>query len=406
MAPDKYSTNSDSDSGIRKSDMKIEVKNVFVSVKVPNSLLLEKNERILEVIGVLLVIGLGLLLGFCAPESHSDVPPPWDTVISIMGWTYFSAWSISFYPQMILNWARKSVVGLSFDYQVYNILAYSCYSVYNGCFYWNKSVQRAYRRKHNGSESQVALSDVFFAVHGFAITCVILWQIYYYERGDQKISKFCLCICALAITAIIIFASIVLGEGAGNADFFNFLNFLYMLSYIKLGITLIKYFPQALLNCERQSTVGCNIHNFILDFTGGALSVATIVLSSGLSGDWSGITGDLVKFLLGLTSMLFDLVFFIQHYCLYKQRFDPFLAGMRTSGQLATQLSPSQSSRFSMLDPPPGYSRLLQPTATGIGFSDDREKYSGPSRESRSTGQTRDELGENRTSSVSQFNEV
>lgn len=27
--------------------------------------------------------------------------------ISIIGWTYFAAWSISFYPQVILNFKRK-----------------------------------------------------------------------------------------------------------------------------------------------------------------------------------------------------------------------------------------------------------------------------------------------------------
>lgn len=34
-----------------------------------------------------------------------------------VGWTYFLAWSVSFYPQVWLNWKRKSVVGLSFDYE-------------------------------------------------------------------------------------------------------------------------------------------------------------------------------------------------------------------------------------------------------------------------------------------------
>jgi cystinosin len=37
---------------------------------------------------------------------------------------YFCAWSISFYPQAYLNWRRKSVVGLSLDFQLLNLLGF------------------------------------------------------------------------------------------------------------------------------------------------------------------------------------------------------------------------------------------------------------------------------------------
>jgi cystinosin len=53
------------------------------------------------------------------------------------------------------------------------------------------------------------------------------------------------------------------------------------------------------LNWKNQSTVGCNIHNFILDFVGGSLSLAQLLLDSSTSGDWSAISGDVAKFGLG-----------------------------------------------------------------------------------------------------------
>lgn len=37
---------------------------------------------------------------------------------------YFCAWSISFYPQAFLNWRRKSVAGLSLDFQLLNLLGF------------------------------------------------------------------------------------------------------------------------------------------------------------------------------------------------------------------------------------------------------------------------------------------
>jgi hypothetical protein len=80
----------------------------------------------------------------------------------------------------------------------------------------------------------------------------------------------------------------------------------------------IKYIPQVWLNFRRKSTIGWNIGNVLLDFTGGILSVAQLVFDCWRHDEWSGITGNIAKFLLGLLSMFFDVVFMIQHYGLYR----------------------------------------------------------------------------------------
>lgn len=51
------------------------------------------------------------------------------------------------------------------------------------------------------------------------------------------------------------------------------LDFIYVFSYVKLAITLIKYIPQGYFNYQRKSTVGWSIGNIFLDFTGGLLSM-------------------------------------------------------------------------------------------------------------------------------------
>ena len=40
---------------------------------------------------------------------------------SALGWLYFVSWSVSFYPQAVLNYRRKSVVGMSFDFQTLTV---------------------------------------------------------------------------------------------------------------------------------------------------------------------------------------------------------------------------------------------------------------------------------------------
>ena len=43
--------------------------------------------------------------------------------------------------QIILNFQRRSVVGLNFDFLAYNITGFLCYSVFNIGLYWIPVVQ-------------------------------------------------------------------------------------------------------------------------------------------------------------------------------------------------------------------------------------------------------------------------
>lgn len=49
----------------------------------------------------------------------------------VIGWIYFLAWSVSFYPQIYSNYVRQSVVGLNFDFVSYNLLGFFSYSLFN-----------------------------------------------------------------------------------------------------------------------------------------------------------------------------------------------------------------------------------------------------------------------------------
>lgn len=53
------------------------------------------------------------------------------TISSAIGWCYFVAWSVSFYPQIYINYVRKSVVGLNFDFLSLNIVGFVLYGLFN-----------------------------------------------------------------------------------------------------------------------------------------------------------------------------------------------------------------------------------------------------------------------------------
>lgn len=82
-------------------------------------------------------------------------------------------------------------------------------------------------------------------------------------------------------------------------------------------VTIVKYIPQAWVNYKRKSTVGWDITQILLDLAGGVLSILQLVIDSSFQNDWSGITGNPVKFGLGNITILFDLILVVQHYCLY-----------------------------------------------------------------------------------------
>ena len=82
------------------------------------------------------------------------------------------------------------------------------------------------------------------------------------QRGGQKISKFALVLVGLAwLFIIVMLFVVVLGD-----NLVTWLQYLYYFSYIKLGVTIIKYIPQV-SKCELLWHVlmkfGVNIINFI-----------------------------------------------------------------------------------------------------------------------------------------------
>ena len=55
----------------------------------------------------------------------------WQTLSNIIGWMYFTAWSLSFYPQAILNYQTKSVAGFSTEFALMNPSGFFFYSLYS-----------------------------------------------------------------------------------------------------------------------------------------------------------------------------------------------------------------------------------------------------------------------------------
>ncbi|KAM5342629.1 hypothetical protein ACJ41O_013595 [Fusarium nematophilum] len=243
---------------------------------------------------------------------------------AVFGWIYFLAWSASFYPQALLNWRRRSTSGTTVDFPFINVLGFLSYFVSNVAFYYSPEVRAQYAARHHGLEPTVQFNDITFALHALVLSVITtsqylssLWG--FTPSPGNRPSRFILGVAVGCITGVVLTYFIV-AASPGNDPLTDWvtLDIVYAIGYVKLIVTLIKYTPQIVTNYNNKSTEGWSIFQILLDLTGGVLSVSQQAIDSYQQRDWSGITGNPVKFALGNISMIYDSIFITQHYILYR----------------------------------------------------------------------------------------
>ncbi|PWA60965.1 PQ-loop repeat family protein / transmembrane family protein [Artemisia annua] len=234
-----------------------------------------------------------------------------EVLSNIFGWVAFCSWSISFYPQVILNYKRKSVVGLNFDFVVLNLTKHSSYLIYNAAMYFSSAVQLQYHQKFGFNEMiPVAANDVAFSIHAVVLTAFTLFQIAIYDRGVQKVSKTSISILSVAWLTIIVCVFLAIPSH-------SWFWLVSCFSTLQVVMTVIKYIPQAVMNFRRKSTIGFSIGNILLDLLGGVANYGQMAVQSIDQHSWVNFYGNIGKTLLSLVSIFFDILFILQHYVIY-----------------------------------------------------------------------------------------
>ncbi|KIV83092.1 hypothetical protein PV11_05147 [Exophiala sideris] len=252
-------------------------------------------------------------------------------VSKLLGWIYTIAWSASFYPQPWMNWNRKSTLGLTIDFPLLNVLGFLCYSISTCSFMYSPAIRDQYAARHPLSpEPTVQFNDVAFGVHAVVLVVLTYSQFFpelwgFKVSPRQTASKPVLGIFWGSILATLVVTAIVLhrsGWQQQDPQGWAWIDVLYTLGYVKLICTFVKYIPQVILNFNRKSTVGWSIEQILCDITGGVLSLMQLVIDASFQGDWSGITGNSLKFGLSNISIAFDVIFIVQHFILYRGQDD------------------------------------------------------------------------------------
>ncbi|ESW23573.1 hypothetical protein PHAVU_004G058600 [Phaseolus vulgaris] len=236
---------------------------------------------------------------------------PLEVTYQVFGWLAFLSWAVAGYPQIILNFRRKSVVGLSLDFALLNLTKQCSYLIYNASLYFSPVVQKQYFERYGyGQIIPVAANDVAFSSYAVILLLIIFSQIAMFDRGNQKFSYY-----SIAIAVVVWFS--------GAVCFFIALpsqSWLWLVSIFNLiqGImSLVNYFPQTFLNFSRKSTNGLSIGTILLDFSGGVFNYSQMVVQSIDQDSWVNFHGNIGKVLISLVTIFYDSILICQHYVLY-----------------------------------------------------------------------------------------
>lgn len=267
-----------------------------------------------------LAAALGLLFGVIIPGNEL-LPDSYRMCSSIMGWTYFFMWAISFYPQAVTNYKNGSSIGLKSDKLAYDLIGFECMVIYESSMYFSSYTRKLYRDDHDGNSPEVEVNDVWFAIHSLILTFVVIGQMVHYDGWKQWPTKVAVAICSTLISLQLFGLGVLVVYGR-DIHAISYLAWLYLLSAIKVLITFLKFLPQVLHNYERKSTRGWSMPGTIMDLIGSVLSIAQLLLDCYFMKDWKGVEGNFIKLGLGVISGTYDVIFIIQHYILYRSNID------------------------------------------------------------------------------------
>ncbi|OQR97274.1 hypothetical protein THRCLA_07037 [Thraustotheca clavata] len=252
-------------------------------------------------LGLVVILAFGALLG-CGEQGNQTA--------AIMSWIATLASTLRLYPQLFSNWRRRSVDGLSLDMQVYSVFGFGTYSLFNYGIAWTTM---------RDTNAMLSCMGAYANLHALLVSLLVLYQCTVYNHNNQVVSTMCQVIVCGAFIITILF---VILNNLVTIEFLSWSNFIDMMCYLHVFMTMIKYAPQVELQCRRQSTIGFSIFGVLYDLIFGLSTLASLFLN--------GLTPhDLWLFVIAWVTIAYNTIFIAQHYVLYRNRDDGSLQERR-----------------------------------------------------------------------------
>ncbi|CEP24774.1 unnamed protein product [Cyberlindnera jadinii] len=202
------------------------------------------------------------------------------------------------------------------------MLGYICLVSSMCLMLFNSEVRTLYYEQH-GYEPLLTKIDLVYSVHGILLTSVSISQLFCWGFKSRPIvlkrmTKVIITVVILSIFAM--YSSIGTSrihslKDSTSEEKFTLLSLALSLSYMKIIMSLIKYFPQLLHNHKRKSVLGFSMLTIFLDCTGGTLSIAQLFLDGYIATgrlSWDMMISNGGKLWLSFVTLFFDGCFIYQ----------------------------------------------------------------------------------------------
>lgn len=139
------------------------------------------------------------------------------------------AWSLSFYPQPLLNLRRHSTIGTTLSFPTLNVLGFTAYFITTIAFFSSPLIRAQYAARNPVSpEPPVQINDAAFAGHSVVLS-VMVWSMFFKKiwgfdqdggrQGKWRVGKLIWGVCVVCVLVVFWVVGLVLVEGGdGGKD--------------------------------------------------------------------------------------------------------------------------------------------------------------------------------------------
>ena len=215
--------------------------------------------------------------------------------------SYIFLWSFGFYSQIYTTIKKKTGDGYSLNFQIIGLTSTLYLLTYN-IYLLNKK------------KNYITIMDTIYAINTIILMSVQILLCYYYPRKINKLSWSSFVIIFVSILFIFLFYI--------SSSFFEIgaREFIIFIGFSKLNITVVKYIFQVFLNFDRKNCFGLSIFYFLSDFFGSFFSLLQQGIGFYFFFDLDSF--NYTRFFLGIVSIFFDLIIFIQYFFFYPLKYD------------------------------------------------------------------------------------
>lgn len=223
-------------------------------------------------------------------------------ISNIIGWIYTVFWFLSNVFNMTNIIQKKTGEGINLDFQIFNTIGFLFLSI-NYLYGIVTHIEG------------VHINDLAFSSSVFIIQVISIILTYYYPRKGNKITYLSMKIIFIMLLSILIYYLVTL-------KYTEYISVFELFGINKILLTILKYVTQIIFNYRRKSTYGWSSLNTIFDLLGSFFSLTQVIYDYSndlIDKDYYKNPLNFVKVMLGIVTIFFDFILFIQRFIVYRK---------------------------------------------------------------------------------------